>query len=170
MEEEKWLQRLIREESSPSAAFFNESLEAEEATETFLRRLKVLFSQAAAEFNRLNKNGPSIYVYKITNIRAGFMLYRAGFRLLFFYEAAGKIRIRAVKTSPGKNQEELLSSSLQAFRNNPLSAFKWRHESHSGFVDAEPLVSCYFQFLARAGRKRLLKQTEVSKSGISSFL
>ena len=170
MEDKKWIQRLIREESSPSASFFNESLEAEEATETFLRRLKSLFSQAAADFNRLSQSGPSIYVYKITNIREGFMLYRAGFRLLFFYEAAGKIRIRALKTSPGKSQEELLSSSLQAFRNNPLSAFKWRHETHSGFVDAEPLVSCYFQFLARAGRKKLEKQTESGLPEISSFL
>ena len=171
METENWIQRLVREETSKNPAFFNESLEMEEATERFLLELKGLFYQTAKEFNRLKNGRSSLYIYKITNVREGFMLYRSGFRLLFYYEAAGKIRIRLLKTTPGSAQREMLNAVLHAFRNNPLSVFKWSHEKHSGFVDAKALVSCYFQFLVRTGRAERLRTGEaVSLSEISSFL
>lgn len=171
METENWIQRLVREETSKDPAFFNESLEMEEATERFLLELKELFYQTAKEFNRLKDGGSSLYIYKITNVREGFMLYRSGFRLLFYYEAAGKIRIRLLRTRPGSTQREILNAALHAFRNNPLSVFKWSHEKHSGFVDAKALVSCYFQFLVRTGRAERLRTGEtVSLNEVSSFL
>lgn len=171
MEIENWIQRLIEEEASEDSSFFNESLEMEEATERFLLELKALFYQKAKQFNYLKKTGPSLYIYKITKVKEGFMLYRSGFRLLFYYEVAGKIRIQLLKTTPGSTQKEILNAALHAFRNNPLSVFRWSHEKHSGFVDAKALVSCYFQFLVRTGRSDRLRTGEkASFSEISSFL
>ena len=171
MEAENWIERLIEEETSEEPAFFNESLEMEEATEEFLLELKGLFSEKVKQFNQCKTTGPSLYIYKLTNVREGFMLYRSGFRLLFYYEASGKVRIQLLKTTPGRTQKEILNAVLHAFRNNPLSVFKWSHEKHSGFVDSKALVSCYFQFLVRTSRSDRLKTSEkASLNEISSFL
>ena len=171
METETWIYRLAQEENSQKPVSFNEALELEEATEGFLLELKRLFTQAAKGFNHLKKAGHSIYIYRITNVREGFMLYRSGFRLLFYYEAPGKIRIQALKTNYGKEQKEILNIGLQAFRNNPLSAFKWNHEGHSGFADIQTLSSYYFKFLVRASRVDNLKKTQLlSKKENTSFL
>lgn len=171
MEAENWIERLIEEETSESPAFFNESLEMEEATEGFLLKLKELFSEAVRQFNQCKTTGPSLYIYKVTNVKEGFMLYRSGFRLLFYYETAGKVRVRLLKTAPGRTQREILNAALHAFRNNPLSVFRWNHEKHSGFVDPKALASCYFQFFVRASRSDRLRASEkASLSEISSFL
>ena len=171
METETWIHRLVQEENSKKPVSFNEALELEEATEGFLLELKRLFTLAAKDFNHLKKAGHSIYIYKITNVREGFMLYCSGFRLLFYYETPGKIRIQALKTNYGREQKEILNAGLQAFRNSPLSAFQWNHDSHPGFADAQILTSYYFKFLVRASRADNLKQAELlSKKETASFL
>lgn len=162
MEREFWIHRLIREENSSSGLppSFNESLELEEATEQFLQDLKAHFIQAAKVFNHFKKSGPSLYIYKINNMKGGFMSYRTGFRLLFYSEGPGKIRVRMLKTSYGREEKELLNTYIQAFRSSPLSAFKWNHENHTGFVEVQMLVSYYFQLFIRKSRSDRLKKSE----------
>ena len=101
------------------------------------------------------------------------MLYRTGFRLLFYSEGPGKIRVRALKTGYGRKEKELLNTYIQAFRSSPLSAFKWSHENHTGFVEVQALVSYYFQFLVRTSRADRLKTPDrhlTENQETSSFL
>ena len=162
METENWIHHLAQEDNAEKSVSFSESHELEEATERFLLELKGLFKRLAREFNHLKKNGHSVYTYKISNVKEGFMLYRGGYRLVFYFKVPGRVRIQMLKTHYGENQKIILNTELQAFRNNPLSCFKWSHKGHKGFAEVQALVSYYFKFFVRSSRSQSDKLAKTS--------
>lgn len=171
MKTENWIQDLAQEDNFQRTVSFSETQELEKATIDFLLELQGLFIQAVKKFNHLKKADRSVYAYRISNVREGFMLYRSGYRLLFHYKVPGKLQIQMVKTDLGRSQEVILNTELQAFRSNPLSCFKWNHKGYAGFIEAQAFVSYYFKFFVRSSRPSVeLEKTSLLSGEDRSFL
>lgn len=102
MNKANWIKELVRSEEhleesgvvDLSLGLDSERVLAQEAS-SLLTKLKEEFIEASNAFNEL-KASPlgRIKIYGIAKTQADFMLFRNGFKMIFYYKAAGVIGIR----------------------------------------------------------------------------
>lgn len=112
--EQNWIKNLVREEDQMESTgqisilqskFSNEELQ--EHTIEFLKQLRTAFTQSISFFNQLKGYNGSIRIYGIADTDSDFMLFRNGYKLIFFMKQAGLIGIRFAHTEamlPGQEE------------------------------------------------------------------
>ena len=151
-QEHIWIDSLINDEDSPSKKNLSQT-EAEEYTTEFLQDLQATFSRFIQIFNDKKQDLgalkiQALRIYKLSNSKADFILFRNGYHLIFSKTAPGLIRIRFSKDS----QEEGLvkkDSYLQACFTNHISPVRWKHQDYGGFVAINSLARYYMKLFTK---------------------
>ena len=92
-----WVKTLVRQEEqmektgkiAAANPFCPSKEELQEHTVEFLKQLRTAFTQHISFFNQLKGYMGSIRIYGITGTLADFMLFRNGYKMIFFYEISG---------------------------------------------------------------------------------
>ena len=137
-------------------------------THEFLEDMKIAFVKTASSFNELKDSSlGSLKVYGIARTKADFMLFRNGYKLIFFFKHPGQIFIsfqhitttfkapvnhnekeggETTTTTSSTNNETILTAQWGAFGH-----LNWSYQGHPIKIDA--LVKYYLsQFIRESGQ------------------
>ena len=120
-----------------------------EYTVEFLKSLRTAFTQNVSYFNQLKGYLSSIRIYAIANTEADFMLFRAGYKLVFSMKDPGLIAIKFAGVDSFVNQQPYTPVEYLKAIQAPFGEIKWTYNNHD--IRMEYLIRFYLtQFVKQS--------------------
>ena len=144
---ENWIKNLVQQENKMEASgqmSFQSAIQPSEEdlkehTIEFLKQLRTAFTQNISVFNQLKGYMGSIRIYGIIETESDFMLFRNGYKLVFFMKGPGLIAIRfsnSENSLPGQDSHsthqpcDYLKGTWGSF-----GELKWTHNNQPIRID-----------------------------------